>query len=502
VHRLFRPDGADIGTYAKEGVMPESTHPAARWQLPDDPSLEWLKGRAKRLRREYADPAADHHALAVELVTTYDPPAPSGDLPLSRAQRVLARAFGFAGWPRLREYLTALDTFARPMDASAADDGPADRLLRRGTLSYSEWSDVEDARAMLAADPALATASAYTMAACGRAEELTELLREDPTLVTRQGGPHRWEPLLYACYSRVGTGDAVATVRALLHAGADPNAGFLWRRLPSPFTALTGVLGGGERGEPPHRDSVALANLLLDAGADPNDNQAFYNRMFEPDDSHLPPLLSHGAGHPHPSPWRDRLGGAYPTPGEMIGEHLRCAAERGYTHRVSLLLEHGVDPNTVGYHPILGDQTAYEIAVRNGHREAADLLASVGGHSDRLDEWDQLLGAAYAGDSAAVGYLRRPGLAAQRPDAMRLAGEQRGIEALAVLLDLGYDVNARGQWQTTALHEAALRGDAETCRWLVEHGADRTARDDRFSGTPSDWAAHAGHRELADELAP
>jgi ankyrin repeat protein len=186
----------------------------------------------------------------------------------------------------------------------------------------------------------------------------------------------------------------------------------------------------------------------------------------------------------------------------MVGEHLRSAAERGYTHRVSLLLEHGVDPNTVGYHPNLGDQTAYEIAVRNGHREAADLLASVGGHSDRLDEWDQLLGAAYAGDSAAVAHLRRPGLAAQRPDAMRLAGEQRGIEALALLLDLGYDVNARGQWQTTALHEAALRGDAETCRWLVEHGADRTARDERFSGTPSDWAAHAGHRDLADELAP
>ncbi len=184
--------------------MPESTQPAARWQLPDDPSLEWLKGRAKRLRREYADPAAEHHALAVELVATYDPPAPDGDVPLATAQRVLARAFGFAGWSRLREYLTALDTFARPMDASADDDAPSDRLLRRGTLSYSEWSDVEDARAMLADDPALATESAHTMAACGRAEELAELLREDPTLVARHGGPHRWEPLLYACYSRLG----------------------------------------------------------------------------------------------------------------------------------------------------------------------------------------------------------------------------------------------------------------------------------------------------------
>jgi ankyrin repeat protein len=291
-------------------------------------------------------------------------------------------------------------------------------------------------------------------------------------------------------------------VRVLLDAGADPNAGFLWRRYPSAFTALTGVLGGGERGEPPHRDSVALANLLLDAGADPNDNQAFYNRMFEPDDSHLPPLLAHSAGHPHPSPWRARFGTAYPAPEEMLGEHLRSAAERGYSHRIALLLEHGVDPNTVGYHPILGDQTAYEIAVRNGHREAAALLAAAGGHSDRLDEWDQLLGAAYAGDAAAVERLHRRGLPERRPDAMRQAAEQHGVAALALLLDLGYDVNARGQWRTTALHEAALRGDAETCRWLVERGADRTAKDERFSATPSGWAAHAGHGKLATALTP
>lgn len=482
--------------------MPESDRPPARWRLPDDPSLEWLKRRAKRLRRDYADPGADRHVLAVELVATYDPSAPAGAIPLATAQRVLARAFGFAGWSRLREHLAILDSFGRPMDSSSDGDGPADRLLRRGTLSYSEWSDVEDARAMLADDPALATASAHMMAACGRAEELAALLREDPALVRQQGGPHRWDPLLYACYSRLGIGDGVATVRVLLGAGADPNTGFLWRRFPSPFTALTGVLGGGERGEPPHRDSIALADLLLDAGADPNDNQAFYNRMFSPDDSHLGPLLAHGAGQPHPSPWRDRLGTAYPTPSEMVGEHLRSAAERGYVHRVRLLLEHGVDPNTVGYHPILGDQTAYEVAVRTGQREAADLLAAAGGHSERFDEWDLLLGAAYAGDAAAVERLRRPRLPERRPDAMRLAGEHHGVAALALLLDLGYDVSARGQWQTTALHEAALRGDAEMCRWLVDRGADLTAEDERFSAAPSGWAAHAGHHSLAEDLAP
>jgi hypothetical protein len=40
VHHLFRPGRADIGSYAKEGVMPKNDHPAGRWNLPDDPSLE------------------------------------------------------------------------------------------------------------------------------------------------------------------------------------------------------------------------------------------------------------------------------------------------------------------------------------------------------------------------------------------------------------------------------------------------------------------------------
>lgn len=373
----------------------------------------------------------------------------------------------------------------------------ADDLLRLGTLDYSALPDLDAARRLLAADSSSATASVYAMAACGRADELRDALRSDPELVAAQGGPFDWEPLLYACYSRIGAGDTVATVRVLLDAGADPNTGFLWQDLPSAFTALTGVLGGGERGEPPHPDCVTLADLLLEAGADPNDNQAFYNRAFEPDDSHLEPLLSRGAGQPRPSPWRDRFGSRYPSPEEMLGEHLRTAAERGYLHRVDILLRYGVDPNTVGYHPILGDQTAYEIAVRNGHRQVAERLSTAGGYSDRIDADDLLVAAALAGDTD---LQRSAGLPERRPDAMRLAAEQHGIAAISALAGLGYDVSTRGAHKTTALHEAALRGDAEMCRWLLDRGADRTARDDRFAATPSAWAAHAGHTQLADKL--
>jgi hypothetical protein len=464
--------------------------------LPDHPDLDQLRTRAKELRRA----ATEGDPNAVELLTAYDP----GDAPvtLARAQRVLARAYGFAGWSKLIRHVEARAELTRTMEPIEESDDDTDRFLRLACLSYTEPAAADRAAVLLAADPSLATRTAASLAACGRADELADRLRVDPGAVTRENGPHRWPPLLYLCYSRLGVGEPVRTLRVLLAAGADPNSGFLWQGLPSPFTALTGALGGGERDEPAHPQAVELAELLLVAGADPNDNQAFYNRQFRPDDSHLGPLLRHGAGRDHPSPWRDRLGAAYPSPAQMLGEHLRTAAQHGFDERVRILLAHGVDPNTRGYHPILGDQTAYEVAVRHGHATAAAMLAAAGGHGDRLDDADLLLAAALAGDTAALAALRvRVGdLPSRRPGAMRLAAEQHDLAALDRLVDLGYAVDATGPDRVTALHEAALRGDRTMCEWLLDHGADRTVRDRRFDSTAAGWAAHAGHRELADRL--
>ena len=502
------PSATDPAGPAPAGPAPAGSHPSsrrrppARWSLPDQPSLERLRKQAKQLRRAAA--AGDSNAR--ELIAAYDPGP--GDVPLARAQRVLARAYGFSGWSHLRSHLDVLAAWTREMDDVDADDDPVDAFLRLACLSYTAPYAADDARVRLQGDPSLADSTPGTMAACGRAEQLAELLDRDPRAVSRETGPHRWPPLLYLCYSRLDLGDPIATLRALLDAGADPDSGFLWHGLPSPFTALTGVLGGGERDEPPHRQAVTMATMLLDAGADPNDNQAFYNRQFRPDDSHLAPLLGHGAGRPHPSPWRDRLGAAYPSPTQMVGEHLRSAAEKGFTARVETLLAHRVDPNTRGYHPILGDATAYEIAVRNGHTAAASLLAEAGGRSDRIEDIDRVIGAALAGEPAiGAAPVGEPipaelpdspaGLVARRPDAMRLAGEQHDVAALGRLLDLGYDVDAAGPNGRTALHEAALRGGGEMVRWLIDHGADPARKECDFGATAAGWAAHAGHRDLA-----
>lgn len=362
----------------------------ARWTLPDHPDREWLRRRAKDLR----DAAAASDPEALVLVATYDPPA-DGPVPLGRAQRVLARAFGFAGWSRLTAHLDTITALARPMAAHDDADGPVDRFLRLASLSYTGPGAADDAVRLLEADPALATATVHTLAACGRADELAARLT--PAAARAEGGPHHWVPLLYLCYSRLPQEDAAGTLAVLLRAGADPDAGFLWQGLPSPFTALTGVLGGGERGESPHPDGSRLVTMLLEAGADPNDNQALYNRAFRPDDSHLPPLFAHGLGQDRPSPWRDRLGTAYPSPAEMVGEHLRSAAASGFVERVQLLLAYGVDPDTRGYHPIHGGRTPYEIAVRHGHASIAALLGEAGARTDARDGGTTAGWAAHAG---------------------------------------------------------------------------------------------------------
>jgi hypothetical protein len=76
----------------------------------------------------------------------------------------------------------------------------------------------------------------------------------DPAAARRDGGPFQWEPLLYLAYARhdprIPADATLETARLLLAAGADPDAGYLWHGLPSPFTALTGGSATRSRARP------------------------------------------------------------------------------------------------------------------------------------------------------------------------------------------------------------------------------------------------------------
>ena len=479
--------------------------------LPDQPDLEHLKNQAKQFQRQVRGGDQGASAQAAQL----DPSTrPGPDYPLSSAQLVTARSYGFASWPRLRahvELIRQLSRFPEPAPEAPDAEQSAERLLQLATLNYTQDADtaIAEGSRLLDRHPELATADVYTMAATGAAEELATLLAEHPEQVHAEGGPFGWVPLLYLSYSRLDERpgrSAVAAARVLLEAGADPNAGYLWHGLRSPFTALTGVFGGGEQNQPIHRQATELARLLLEAGADPNDNQALYNRMFRPNNDHLRLLFEYGLGTEVDSPWRRGLGDHYPTPEQMITEQLRWAADHGMTDRVRLLLDHGVDANGQGYHPNYAGTTPYQLAILGGNLEIAALLEAAGADTSSIDPVDELLGAATAGDRVEV--ERRTAAEPElldrarerRPGAVRKATEAGRADAVELLIELGFEKNQPGEGEYTALHQAALDGRDDLVDLLLDHGADPTVVESRFQAQPSGWAAHSGHHALAERL--
>ncbi len=291
--------------------------------------------------------------------------------------------------------------------------------------------------------------------------------------------------LAYARHDRaIAARPVLATARALLDAGADPNAGYLWHGLPSPFTVLTGAFGEGEQGpvdQPRHPHAIALARLLLEAGADPNDSQALYNRMFERDDDHLELLFEFGLGTGDGGPWRARLGHAMQSPTEMVDAQLWWAVEHDMAERVRLLVAHGADPTA----SVRRGRTAVEAAAVAGNTRIVDLLVAGGATPPDLRPVDQLIGALAAADRDRVAALTAgdPTLL----DAARAARPSLLVDAVAagrraaveLLLERGFDVNAYGRGDTphngtwdTPLHVAAGEGHVEIAALLLAHGAD------------------------------
>ena len=216
--------------------------------------------------------------------------------------------------------------------------------------------------------------------------------------------------------------------------------------------------------------------------------------MFEPANDHLELLFEFGLGTDIASPWRQRLGqNAYPSVTAMVEEQLRYAAERGFGERVRLLLDHGVDPDGRGYHPSRGDRTALQVAAQAGHRDIVRMLAEAGAAPATLDPQQEFVSACLAADRAEAERLlaARPSVvseaAAAQPDALRRAAETGRLDAVRLMLDLGFDVNAGG---VTALHEAAIGANLPLVRLLLDHGADPRRRDPHHGGTALGWAEY------------
>ena len=210
-------------------------------------------------------------------------------------RNALAAHYGFHTWGQIEHYLH-IRSETTPDSLSAED-----QFLRNACLVYSyedSPSRRQQAMKMLEADPGLELASIYTACCIGNVDEVRRLLEANPQLLEQRGGVFDWEPLLYACYSRIELPErsTLEVARLLLDRGANPNAHYKWGGQYH-FTAVTGAFGEGEGGpisQPPHAEAEKLASALLKAGANPNDGQSIYNRMFTGDTRCVSMLIEHG----------------------------------------------------------------------------------------------------------------------------------------------------------------------------------------------------------------
>lgn len=383
-------------------------------QLPDRPSMEYLRKQAKRRRQR------DRVGLA-------------------RAQRDLARDYGFASWPRLVRHVHAVGLTGLDRALALAE---TDRL-----------------RLLLADDPGLALRPLTS----GEVP-LIRLLRDS------DGTPK----------------DVAGCAGVLLDAGASPSSSVLsedgqW--------ALTACYYAVERG------NLALLRLLVDGGARPADeDDAFYHACEQSDPAFLDLLYASGfeSMFNHKLDFEDAVGVQwFLDRGVDVDEHgsLHWAIGRGRgTEILRQLIDAGADIDLphpdVGFRPL-------EAAARCGHLAAYELLEELGASAD-LTPTSRAVLAVARGETDQLPPDPPPLPGFPSTDHRWLLGQLAQLgrtDVVRRLLDAGVPVDSRGWSNFTPLDQAAMHGRAETCRLLVDRGADLhdCAFDDEHP-TPLDCA--------------
>lgn len=281
---------------------------------------------------------------------------------------------------------------------------------------------LDQANALLAAQPELASSSIHAAAVLGDDAEVRRHLAVDPKRATAPAPPYGGDALNYLGLSRYLRLDRSRTSRflraatALLDAGADPNTGF-WTTgaHPERETALYGAAGVAHHPE--------LTALLLERGADPNDVEVVYHSPETHDNRAMQLVVETGRVTAdnlalmliRKLDWHDYYGAKYlldhgADPNQdrrwgLLALHHSIARDNDIAF-VELLLDRGADPARLAQ-----GHTVSWLAARRGR---GDVLAALErhGHAEAPTGVDALIAA------CARGQENVPALARQRPEAL------------------------------------------------------------------------------------
>ncbi|HVH25301.1 MAG TPA: ankyrin repeat domain-containing protein [Vicinamibacterales bacterium] len=153
---------------------------------------------------------------------------------------------------------------------------------------------------------------------------------------------------------------------------------------------------------------------------------------------------------------------------------------------IDLLCDYGADPDgAIGSALGHGEFEAVDALIRRGAKVNLAAAAATG----RIDEAGRAL----------------PGADAElRHRALAWAAQYGHAEIVLLLLDASEDPNRYNpegaHSHSTPLHQAALAGQLEVVRLLVERGARLDIKDIHYEGTPLEWAEYAGRTQVAEYL--
>jgi len=358
---------------------------------------------------------------------------------------------------------------------------------------------------LLEQDPWIAGENLYTAIVCGNIEVVSRILAERPMAALQRGGSRGWTPILYLAYTRFlhppTIEHALDIARVLLDRGADSSDFYMAG--DSRYSVLTGVASEGEQDAPRQPYAPQLFDLLLERGAEPFDIQVLYNTHFSGDMRWwLELAYKRTIDTPKGAAWKDPDWtmldmGAYGSGARFV---LETAVKTRNLPLAEWALAHGASPNAAPARDRrFPKRSLYEVALMEGVHEIAGLLARYGGSpgTSELDDRERLLAACFRLDrDEARRLLAEHPERRSSPAPMFTAARRDRPDVLALLLDLGFDVDVADPTGKTPLHEAAASGALSAAAFLIEHGAEVDAHESTYKAAPIGWAAHGDKSEL------
>ena len=473
-------------------------------ELPAKPNLEHLKKQAKELLRDFQE----HESAASERFRAYIANSTATNAKLSDAQHVIARDYGFASWPKLKEHVETLTLT------------PAEQLL--GAVCASN------------------------------ALRVARVLEEHPELKAKLNQPlasYGDLPLLLAAVQRSDS----KTINVLLGAGADVNArgkswaggcgvlddcaphmaAFLFERgatidvhsaarlgmfeqleeLVDAEPALVHARGEGGRTPLHFASTIEIANFLLDHGADMNAQDLLHEstpaqhmvrviqaRHYPRDRQDIARyLVSRGCQ-------TDILMAAALGDLDVVRRHLEADPEQVRV-RVSEKYFPKKDSRSEGsyYIPAFGrDRTPHQVASDFSHKEIFQFLMQHSPEDVKLSQACQL------GDENLFRAMlaSRPNMVTTLSEEERRqiadAAQNNNANAVRLMLAAGWPVDARGEYEMTPLQWASWHGNAEMVREVLRYHPKLelscehriTAIGSALHGSMNGW-----HRDTGDYVA-